>query len=93
MNKDILKIFKALSDETRVAIVKELLPVKEMTCQDLMKRFTLSQPTLSHHFNKLVDAEILDSKKNGVLWIYRLRKDHLKKLGIDITKVVSGDRV
>lgn len=90
MNKSIAKIFKALSDETRIAIVKELLPVAEMTCQDLMKRFTLSQPTLSHHFNKLVDAGVLDSEKNGVLWIYRLRKSYLKTLGIDIAKVVSG---
>lgn len=90
MNKVILKIFKALSDETRVAIVKQLIPVEEMSCQDLMKKFTLSQPTLSHHFNKLVDAGILDSEKNGVLWIYRLRKGPLKKMGIDITKMIAA---
>jgi ArsR family transcriptional regulator len=90
MNKSILKIFKALSDDTRIAIVRELVDVKEMTCQELMKKFLLSQPTLSHHFNKLVDAGILDSKKNGVLWIYQLRKSHLKKMGIDIKKIIEN---
>lgn len=90
MSKQALNIMRALADETRVEIVKHLVPVKEMTCQDLMKQFTLSQPTLSHHFNKLVDAGILDSERNGVLWIYRLRKKYLKELGIDIKKLVAN---
>ncbi len=90
MSKQTLKILKALGDETRVEIVKQLVPVKEMTCQDLMKKFSLSQPTLSHHFNKLVEAGILDSERNGVLWIYRLRKKYLKEQGIDITKLVAN---
>ena len=84
-----IKILKALADETRVEIVGHLIRVKEMTCQDLMRKFTLSQPTLSHHFNKLVDAGVLDSEKDGVLWIYRLRKAYLKKMGIDIKKLVE----
>lgn len=88
MSKQAVKILRALGDETRVEIVKQLIPVREMTCQDLMKKFTLSQPTLSHHFNKLVNAGILDSEKDGVLWIYRLRKSYLKELGIDIKKLI-----
>lgn len=91
MSLQTVKILKALADETRVEIVRQLLPVKQMSCQDLMKRFSLSQPTLSHHFNKLVSAGILESEKDGVLWIYKLRKDHLKDLGIDVKKLVASN--
>lgn len=90
MSKQTIKVLKALSDETRIEIVKQLIPVKEMTCQDLMKKFSLSQPTLSHHFNKLMQAGILDSERNGVLWIYRLRKNYLKELGIDVKKLIAN---
>lgn len=90
MSQQALKVLKALGDETRVEIIKHLIPVKEMTCQELMKKFPLSQPTLSHHFNKLVGAGILDSEKNGVLWIYRLRKGYLKELGINIKKLITN---
>ncbi|MDE2026837.1 MAG: winged helix-turn-helix transcriptional regulator, partial [Patescibacteria group bacterium] len=78
-----------LADETRLHIVRYLLDTNEMTCQDLMKKFPLSQPTLSHHFNKLVDARILNSEKDGVLWIYRLNRLFLKESGIDIDKLTS----
>lgn len=82
-------ILKALADETRLQIVKYLLDTEEMTCQELMKKFPLSQPTLSHHFNKLVNAHILDSERNGVLWIYRLDKKFLQTAGIDIRKLIT----
>lgn len=87
MRNQTVSILKALADETRLQIVRYLLGTEEMSCQELMKKFPLSQPTLSHHFNKLVDAHILDSQKDGVIWIYRLNKSFLKQSGIDIKKL------
>lgn len=88
MRKELTKVLKALADDTRLQIAGYLVDRREMTCQELMKKFALSQPTLSHHFNKLVDAGVLDSERDGVLWIYRLNKRYLKSLGIDIEKVL-----
>ncbi|HEX8965688.1 MAG TPA: metalloregulator ArsR/SmtB family transcription factor [Patescibacteria group bacterium] len=82
-------LFKALADPTRIKILEHLLKKEEMTCQDLMKKFSLSQPTLSHHFNKLVNAGILHSKKDGVLWIYSVNKQFLEEIGLDIKKFIS----
>lgn len=84
-----LKIFKALSDSTRINIVKKLLTKKELSCQELMSHFPLSQPTLSHHFNKLIDAEILTVRKDGANHYYAVNQDYLDKLGIDIQKIVK----
>lgn len=89
MNKIAIKICKALADDTRLAMLKKLTTTKEIACQDLMKEFSLTQPTLSHHFNKLVDAGIILNRKDGVLWYYSLNKKFLKEKGIDIAKLIN----
>lgn len=82
-------LFKAMGDETRMDILRYLLVKKEMSCQQLMKKFSLSQPTLSHHFNKLIRAGIINARKEGTLWFYSLNKKFLNKSGININKIAS----
>lgn len=90
MGRQAVKLFKALSDETRVDIIRHLLNNgKELSCQELLDKFPLSQPTLSHHFNKLIDANILKERKEGVSHIYSINYQYLKELGVDIQKVVN----
>lgn len=84
MHASAVKIFKALADSTRIDIVHKLAKHKEVSCKELMKKFPLSQPTLSHHFNKLIDAQILKVRKNGASHFYRVNKAYLKGLGIII---------
>jgi len=89
MNKKTLKVFKALSSKTRTEIIKKLLNQKEISCQQLSRTFSLSQPTLSHHFNKLIDANILKLRKNGVNNYYSIDKKYLRNLGIIIEKIIN----
>ncbi len=89
MNSLIVDVFKALSDETRIDILRLLLGKKEIACKELLTNFPLSQPTLSHHFNKMIDAHILNERKEGVSHIYSINYQYLKKLGIDIHKIVN----
>ncbi len=84
------KIFKALADDTRIEIVRQVAKEKEIACQELMKRFPLSQPTMSHHFNKLVEAQILNNRKDGVLWFYTLNTKYLQTIGVNIEKMISN---
>ena len=88
-SNQIAKIFKALSDTTRIEILRHVLVDEEIACQELMKRFPLSQPNMSHHFNKLVDAGVLNNHKEGVLWFYTLNSKYLKSLGLDIKKIIK----
>ena len=91
MSKHVVKLFKALSDETRVDIIKYLLSNgKELSCQELLDKFPLSQPTLSHHFNKLIDANVLKVRKEGTSHFYSIDNDYLKNFGIDIHKIVKS---
>lgn len=87
MNTSAVKIFKALADSTRIDIVHKLAKHKEVSCKELMKKFSLSQPTLSHHFGKLIDAQILKVRKNGVSHFYSVNKAFLNKLGINIQRI------
>ena len=90
MNSQVIKLFKALSDKTRIDIIKYILGNgKELSCQELLDKFPLSQPTLSHHFNKLIDANVLNERKEGVNHIYSINYQYLKELGIDIQKIAA----
>ncbi|HXS15158.1 MAG TPA: metalloregulator ArsR/SmtB family transcription factor [Candidatus Saccharimonadales bacterium] len=88
----ISNVFKAPSDNTRLAIIRHVMSEKEIACQELMKRFPLSQPTMSHHFNKLVNAGVLNNRKEGVVWFYTLNRVYLAYLGINIKKLITNTK-
>lgn len=87
MQDQTVSILKALADDTRISIIRQLIGGGELGTQDLAKKFTLSQPTLSHHLSLLMDTHILNARKNGVLWLYSLNDEYLKKIGINIAKL------
>ncbi len=61
----IVKIAKALSDKTRVKMLKEIAEKGSISCGDAEKISSLSQPTVSHHCKILTDAGLLISEKVG----------------------------
>ena len=88
MAEQLVKILKSLSDQTRIDMVKFLIIKKESSCQEVSKKFPLSQPTLSHHFNKLMDSGILKVRKNGAAHYYSIDKKLLSSVGININKFI-----
>ncbi len=90
MNNSLLNVFKALSDDTRVEMVQYLLQKNEWSCHELSKKFSLSQPALSHHFGKLVNAGIIKERKNGKQNFYSIDKKFLKTNGLDIHKIIKS---
>jgi DNA-binding transcriptional ArsR family regulator len=84
MHNQTVKILKALADQTRLQMALELLDRDEASCQELSKKFGLSQPTLSHHYNKLIAVGIVVSRKEGAGWYYRLNRDLLYTMGINL---------
>jgi ArsR family transcriptional regulator len=75
-------LFKALGDPHRVRVVNLLATVREAVCVcDLTDFLGLSQPTVSHHMRKLVDAGLLTREQRGVWAYYSLRPDALRRLG------------
>lgn len=67
-NKKTAELFKALSDENRVKILK-LLQSGEMCACHLNEEITVTQPTMSHHMRILCDSGIVIGRKEGK-WMY-----------------------
>lgn len=61
----IVKIAKALSDKTRVRILREIAKLGSLGCGDAEKISGLSQPTVSHHIRILTEAGLIIAEKNG----------------------------
>ena len=74
-------LFKALGDPHRVRVVNLLAVSGEPVCIcDLTELLGLSQPTVSFHMKKLVDAGLLDREQRGVWAYYSLRRDVVDRL-------------
>jgi ArsR family transcriptional regulator len=65
---DLLKIFKALSDETRIRILK-LLQKGELCVCDIVTALDMIQPKVSFHLCVLKDAGLIKDRKQGK-WIH-----------------------
>ena len=66
--KKTANIFKALSDETRLRVVK-LLQERELCVCELIQVLNMSQPRISRHLSVLKNAGIVDDRREGK-WVY-----------------------
>ncbi|MFH2046960.1 MAG: metalloregulator ArsR/SmtB family transcription factor [Pseudomonadota bacterium] len=64
---EFIKVTKALSDPTRVKIVK-MLQHKKMCVCELREILQINQPSVSKHLKILENAGLVVSKKDG-LWV------------------------
>lgn len=62
--EDLVKIFKALSNDDRLEMVK-LLKDKELCGQAIQANFYMEQSTISHHLNLMQRVGILKSRRDG----------------------------
>jgi len=60
------KIFKALSDPSRVKII-DILSCGERCACEILEHFDFTQPTLSHHMKVLMKCGLVESREEG-LW-------------------------
>lgn len=73
------RLFKALSDATRLKIVEILLGGERCACE-LPAMVGKAQPTVSLALGKLLDSGIVSCRKDGVKSIYRVSEPKVKKM-------------
>lgn len=76
---DVPACFRALSDETRFSIFKQLKGKELCACQ-LLESFEITQPTLSFHMRKLMECGLVIGRKDGIWMRYRISDDAIKQL-------------
>ena len=74
-------LFKALADPARVRAINLLATSGEPVCMcNLIEPLGLSQPTVSHHMRKLLDAGLVEREQRGRWAYFSLRRDAVEKL-------------
>lgn len=66
----LVAMFKALADATRLDVFRLIAAQDAPICAcDVVDRFAVSQPTISHHLRVLRDAGLITVSRRGV-WAY-----------------------
>ena len=85
-----VRLFQALADPTRLAIVRELAGAPEVCACDFTSCCDVRQPTVSHHLKVLREAGAVVSERRGSFVFYRIAPDMLERLGGIARSLVPG---
>ena len=77
---EVAKLFKALSDETRMKIAYALTLEEELCVCDVANIVGATTATASHHLRHLKSLGLAKYRKEGKLVYYSLDDDHVKQL-------------
>jgi len=76
-------LFRALGDPARVRIMNILVSSNEPVCAcEFPGALGLSQPTVSHHLKRLVEAGLLDREQRGKWAYFSLRPEAVERLSV-----------
>jgi len=90
-----VKLFKALSDETRLRILNILLERECCVCE-VMQALDISQTRASRNLAVLYEAGFLKLRKDGLWSLYSIDKDDMNEYLADLvqatTKALEGNK-
>jgi len=79
--KKITKIMKALSNPNRFELFMEISKRNQSSFEgedcfvyDIMKKFNIGAPTISHHLKELANADLITAERKGKLLVARINK-------------------
>ena len=78
-NKSVAKIFKAIGNERRLLILKNLFTKKELTVGEISKLIELSFKSTSRHLTVLSDANLVAVKQINLNRYYSLDSKNIKE--------------
>ena len=84
-NEQLVKVLKALADETRLKLVQKVAR-GEASCADLSCDFDLTGPTMSHHLKILSECGLITRRKEGQYYYNTLNQE----LYNNVLKVMKG---
>jgi len=77
MKSELIRVFRAFTDESRIRILELLCEGERCACV-LLEGLQISQPTLSHHMKILCDSGIVKSRRVGPWHYYSINADGCK---------------
>jgi len=86
--REIVKAFKALSDETRLRMLNVLMERECCVCE-VMQALEISQARASRNLSALYDAGFLKLRHDGLWSLYSIDKEGSKQFCADLNEAVS----
>jgi ArsR family transcriptional regulator len=84
LEKNLVQVFKLLSDETRLRILHYLSQAGEMHVTALCDRLGQSQPAVSHHLALLRVSGLIEARRDGKHNFYSVKTGHFHQLMADL---------
>ena len=75
----VAKKLKVISDPKRLRII-DILSCDELCACEILEKFDITQPTLSHDMRKLEEASLVTSRREGKNTYYSLDKASLDEI-------------
>ena len=83
-------VFKALSDATRLKIIKLILAKGNNLCVGMIaQKLGITQPAVSQHLKVLKNAGLVEANRMGFHMHYYIIDDAVQKYGVDIRKILD----
>lgn len=89
---DIVCIFKALSDENRIRILKLLHSEEKCACR-LLEELDITQPTLSHHMKLLCSSGLVKGRKEGKWMYYKIDCDGVRTARMLMQSLLAPENI
>jgi ArsR family transcriptional regulator len=90
--RDFAKLFKALSDETRIRILKVLLERECCVCE-VMQALDISQSRASRNLGMLEDAGFVKSRRDGLWIVYSIDEQRMNRYVAPLIELLRGSLV
>jgi ArsR family transcriptional regulator len=87
-------VYRALGDATRLEVFRLIAAQPGPICVcDIVDRFNVSQPTISHHLKALRDAGLVQVSRRGVWAFYAMGPAGLAFLRDGLADLVPADLI
>ncbi|HUX48985.1 MAG TPA: metalloregulator ArsR/SmtB family transcription factor [Dehalococcoidia bacterium] len=90
--RDFVKLFKALSNEIRIRILKVLLERECCVCE-VMQALNISKSRVSRNLGTLEDAGFIKSNRDGPWIVYSVDRKELNNYGTSLIELLRGSLV
>ncbi|MCK4905711.1 winged helix-turn-helix transcriptional regulator [bacterium] len=87
--RQLTKVFKAVSDETKLRILKILQERNEICVCEIMQALNISQSRASRNLGILQNAGFITDRRDGLWVFYSINKEKFNEHHIAINKLIK----
>ena len=89
-DNEISRVLSVMSEPTRIRIIRLISGSGELRSCDLLPEFEITQPTLSHHLNVLLENDVLTSRKEGRCVYFSVNRTTMSLVADLMAGIASG---